>query len=227
MTLVKPHVTVNMAISADGKISSVRRETFSLGSREDRYLMDVLRARSDAVIVGARTLSLDGWAIRVRDAELRQKRRVRTGEPHPLNVVLSTRLDLKSGSQFFTHPRTKRLVMTTRAAPDKRLRSFAKTADVIVFSTKRVSPAAVLKNLSERGLKRVLIEGGGELNFSFFKANLVDEIYITVTPKILGGATAPTAVDGAGFLRDAQKQLTLKSCRRRGDEIFLRYIVTK
>ncbi len=221
----KPHVTINVAISADGKISSYRRETFSLGSAEDRYFMDVLRARADAVIVGARTLALDGWAIRIRHADIRRKRVVKQLAPHPLNVVLTTDLNLPARTEFFTHPDTHKLVITTRAAPPNRVARFKKLADVIVVPRKRIRPQDALRVLSERGVRRVLVEGGGTLNYSFFSEKLVDEIYVTVTPRILGGGTSPTAVDGKGFLRNSQVPLKLVSSRRRGDEVFLRYRV--
>jgi 2,5-diamino-6-(ribosylamino)-4(3H)-pyrimidinone 5'-phosphate reductase len=212
-----------MAISADGKISTRRRESFSLGSRADRELMDVLRARSDAVVIGAGTLRLDGWAIRVRDPEIRKKRREKGRPPHPLNVVLSTDLDLPASAQFFTHAATEKLVITTRSAPKSRIDRFRKLAEVAVLRSKRIRPSAVLELLAERGVRRVLVEGGGELNYSFIEAGLIDEIYITVTPRVIGGAKAPTAVDGAGFLKDTQVRLQLVSCRRRADEVFLRY----
>ncbi|MFQ5512490.1 MAG: RibD family protein [Candidatus Krumholzibacteriia bacterium] len=226
-TPTAPYVTLNVAISADGKIATRRRESFPLGSAEDRRLMDVLRARADAVVVGAGTVRSDGWAIRVRDAGLRAGRRRRRGAPHPLNVVPSARLDLSPGRQFFTHAETERLVLTTRAAPAARVRRFEKHASVIVLARKRIRPTDVLAQLSKRGVKRVLLEGGGELNYSFLEQNLVDEMYLTLTPRILGGRGAPTAVDGTGFLRASHIRLELRSCRRRDDEVFLRYRVIK
>jgi riboflavin-specific deaminase-like protein len=193
----------------------------------DRELMDALRARSDAVIIGARTLRLDGWAVRVRDPEIRKKRQEKGRPPHPLNVVLSTDLDLPASAQFFTHSTTEKLVVTTRAAAVSRVNRFRRLADIVVLPTKRIQPSAVLGVLAERGLRRVLVEGGGELNYSFLKAQLIDEVYMTVTPRIIGGAQAPTAVDGAGFLKDSQVRLQLVSCRRRVDEVFLRYRVLR
>lgn len=214
-----------MAMSADGKISTHRRETFSLGSPEDRHLMDVLRARADAVIIGAGTLKVDGWAIRVRDREVRKRRASRGRPPHPLNVVLTTALDLPAKTQFLADPRTEKLIITTRSAPPARIARFGKSAGIHVLPHKRIRARAALDVLAARGVRRVLLEGGGELNFSFFAANLVDEIYITVTPRILGGADAPTVVDGKGFLESAHPRLELASCRRRGNEVFLRYRV--
>jgi len=224
---VKPTVIVNMAMSADGKISSRRRETFPLGSAEDRRLMDVLRARADAVIIGANIVRLDGYAIRVRNKDLRDRRKRERGNAHPLNVVLTTTLDLPLGAQFFTHPRTPRLVVTTRQAPKARVERARRVADVEVLPRRRIDPQRVVDLLAARGCRHLLLEGGGELNYSFFERGLVDELFITVTPRILGGRDAPTVVDGKGFLAADHPDLNLVSCRRRGDEVFLRYRVER
>jgi 2,5-diamino-6-(ribosylamino)-4(3H)-pyrimidinone 5'-phosphate reductase len=224
---VRPHVGVNMAMSADGKVSTARRETFSLGSPWDRYLMDVLRARADAVVIGARTLSLDGWAIRVRHPAVRKRRLRQHRRPHPLNVVVSTDLDLPCEVEFFSFPETEKLVITTRRAGEARVRKFRKIAEVVVLPVGRIRPQDVLGVLGDRGVRRVLVEGGGTLNFSFLRDNLVDEIFLTVAPVIVGGAAAPTPVDGRGFLKDSLVRLKLVSSRRRGDEVFLKYCVVK
>jgi riboflavin biosynthesis pyrimidine reductase len=116
-------------------------------------------------------------------------------------------------------------VITTRRASPRRVARFGRLAEVVVLPRRQVRAADIVRTLEERGQCRILVEGGGELNFAFFKENLVDELYVTVTPRIIGGADAPTPVDGAGFLRAALKTLELVSSRRRGDEVFLRYRV--
>jgi len=223
----RPHVGVNMAMSADGKTSTYRRESISLGSPSDRYLMDVLRAKADAVVIGARTLSSDGWAIRVRHPDIRMQRVEQKRTPHPLNVVLSTDLRIPARAEFFTYPETEKLVITTRRAPATRVERFGRLAEVVVLPRERIRARDALRVLADRGAKRVLVEGGGTLNFSFFRENLVDEVYLTITPRILGGATAPTPVDGRGFLKNSHVRLKLVSSSRNGDELFLRYRVVK
>lgn len=220
---MRPHVTINMAMSVDGKISTRLREDFSFGSKEDRHLMDVLRARADAVLVGARTVAIGGWAIRVRDRDIRRKRVASGRTLHPLNVVLTRTLDLSSTKQFFTHNQTRRLVITTQAASDVRVRRFKKCAEVIVLPARRIRASRALKLLAERGIRRVLVEGGGTLNYAFFEEGLVDEIYVTITPRIIAGADAPTVVDGKGFLAANLFPLELVSSRRKDNEVFLRY----
>jgi len=218
----RSHIIVNMAISLDGRINTRRRERFALGSEHDRRLMDVLRERADAVIVGAGTVRHDGHPMLIRYADLRAKRVAAGKSTHPVNVVLSRDLDLPL-RPFFASDDVSRIVFTTRHAPAARLRRFAKVAEVVVLKGAHPSPAAVVDALRERGLKKLILEGGGEAHFAFAKADLVDEWYVTVTPRLIGGKAAPSFLDGEGFLKQNHIALRLVSQRRVGDEIYLRY----
>lgn len=218
-------VTVNMAMSVDGRITTRTREHFALGSENDRRLMDELRTRADAVIVGAGTVRHDGWPMIVRYDDLRQKRIARKRSPHPVNVVLSRALDLPARSAFFQSPDTERIVFTTRLAPPARVKRFMRVADVVVLPGRSLAPAAIVSQLHARGLHHLLLEGGGEIHFAFARAGLVDRLYVTVTPRLIGGKGAPSLLDGAGFLRRDHLRLELESLRRKGDEVFLRYRV--
>jgi len=216
-----------MAVSLDGRISTRRREQIVLGTRHDRHLMDVLRARADAVVVGAGTVRHDGFPILVRDAAVRARRVARGKRPHPVNVVLSRALDLPVSRPIFRRTDTERIVFTTGQAGARRLARIRRLAEVVVLPGRTLSPPAVLDALAARGLRRVLIEGGGEIHWAFARADCVDEIYVTLTPRLIGGAGAPTLLDGKGFLRDEHRRLKLLSCRRVGDELFLRYRVQR
>jgi 2,5-diamino-6-(ribosylamino)-4(3H)-pyrimidinone 5'-phosphate reductase len=220
----RPHVSVNMAMSLDGRISTRRREQITLGTRHDRHLMDVLRSRADAVIVGAGTVRHDGFPVLVRDRDVRRKRTDRGHPPHPVNVVLSRALDMPVARSIFQRKDTRRIVYTTRLSPPARRRRFERVAEVVVLPARTVSPRAVLRDLHARGMRNVLMEGGGELHFAFAKERLVDEIYVTVTPRLIGG-DAPSLLDGKGFLKADHVELELVSTRRVGDELFLRYRV--
>lgn len=220
----RPHVSVNMAISVDGRISTREREQITLGTRHDRHLMDVLRARSDAVIVGAGTVRHDGYPVLVRDPEVRRRRVARGRPPHPVNVVLSRALDLPMARPIFRRDDVRRIIFTTRAAPEAKRRRFERIAEVVVLRTKGISPRTVLRDLHGRGMTRVLMEGGGELHFAFARQHVVDEIYVTVTPRLIGG-DAPSLLDGRGFLKEDHLELDLLSTRRVGDELFLHYRV--
>lgn len=220
-------ITVNMAVSVDGRITTRTREHFALGSENDRRLMDELRTRADAVIVGAGTLRHDGWPMLIRYPDLRERRVRRRRPPHPVNVVLSRALDLPVGARFFRSSEAERIVFTTRQAPAARVKRFLRVAEVVVLPGKTISPASVVSHLHARGLYNLLVEGGGETHFSFAKAGLVDRLYVTITPRLIGGVGAPSLLDGAGFLRKDHLHLELESLRRKGDEVFLHYRVLR
>src|SRR5688572_33483564 len=136
----RSHIIVNMAISVDGRINSYRRERFSLGSEHDRRLMDVLRERADAIIIGAGTVRHDGHPMRIRYADLRARRIAAKKSAHPVNVVLSGDLDLPL-RPFFDGDDIARIIFTTRRAPAARRRRFENVADVVVLPGKTPSPA--------------------------------------------------------------------------------------
>lgn len=227
MTKKSAQLIVNMAVSVDGRITTRTREHFALGSENDRRLMDELRARADAVIVGAGTVRHDGWPMTLRYDDLRRRRVARGRSPHPVNVVLSSALDLPIGAHFFQAPGTERIVFTTRRAPAARVKRFGRVAEVVVLPGRTLTPAAIVNRLHARGLHHLLLEGGGEIHFAFAKAGLVDRLYVTVTPRLIGGTEAPSLLDGRGFLRRDHLRLELESVRRKGDEVFLRYRVLR
>jgi riboflavin-specific deaminase-like protein len=218
-------VIVNMAVSVDGRITTRAREHVALGSERDRRLMDELRTHADAVIVGAGTVRHDGHPMVIRYADLRA-RRLALGQPlHPVNVVMSRALDLSLRSRFFASKQTRRIVFTTSLAPSARVRRVARMAEVVVLRGKSLAPARVLDALRARGLRRVLLEGGGEVHFAFAKAGLVREVYVTVTPRLIGGKDAPSLLDGTGFLWKDHVRMRLVSAQRVGEEVFLHYRV--
>jgi riboflavin biosynthesis pyrimidine reductase len=110
-------------------------------------------------------------------------------------------------------------------APVARVKRFQKLAEVVVLPKKTLSPRDVLEVLRKRNVKNILLEGGGEIHFAFIKEDVVDEIYITLTPKLLGGVAAPSILDGRGFIAAEHRALRLVSSRRVGHELFLRYRV--
>jgi 5-amino-6-(5-phosphoribosylamino)uracil reductase len=218
----RSHVIVNMAVSVDGRINSRTRERFALGSEHDRRLMDVLRERADAVIIGAGTVRHDGHPMLLRYPDLVAKREKRGAAAHPVNVVLSGDLDLPL-RRFFAGDATQRIIFTTHRASAARIRKFQRVAEVVVLPGKNPAAAKVVEELRKRGLRKLILEGGGEVHFPFAKAGLVNEWYITITPRLIGGKNAPSFLDGEGFLKKDHIQLRLVSLRRVKDELFLRY----
>ena len=220
-----PYVMMNMAMSADGKISTRLREPITLGTVHDRLLMDRLRAQADAVIIGAGTLRVDGFPLLVRNSDVRRRRTSRGMDPHPVNILLSRSLAIPTHRLFFENPTTRKIIYTSRSAGLKKRKQLERYAEIVLVPVRSSFLKYVLSDLTGRGFKKVLVEGGGELNFSFFREGLVDEIYLTITPRIIGGGGAPTVVDGRGFLKHNHIKLGLRSVKRVGNELFLRYRV--
>lgn len=203
----------NLAISLDGKIASKDRGFVLLGTGKDHARMQVLRKRADAIIMGASTLRTFKQPLAVRGAR-RQ----------PLNVILSSDLTGVSPAwPFFTRAGFRRVIFVTGTVPRTRLARFERTSTVVPIDPRRSSAKQIITALSKIGVRRLLVEGGGGLMWQFARHDLIDEYNVTLTPWIVGGASAPTLVDGEGFGRRELLKLRLVSCRRVGQELYLVY----
>lgn len=211
----------NLAISLDGKISSILRSAERFPSEFDRRRMDELRFQADAVIHGASTLRDNPNPIKLRYPDLAKKRK------HPLNVILSRNLQFPVPSKFFDSTDTQRLIFTTSSAPKEKLKAIEKYSELIIINDDKITPEQVVEELAKRKIESLLIEGGGEIMFSFLKSKLIDELFVTICPIIFGGRNAPSLVGGEGFsLKDAPKLELIKSEEKVG-ELFLQYKVLK
>jgi riboflavin-specific deaminase-like protein len=226
----RPYVIVNMAMTADGKIATANRSVSSFGSRRDHDHLLELRATADAVLCGASTAGGDNITMGPGPIRLRRLRLRRGLAEFNLRIIASGSGRLDAQSSIFAHPFSPIIVLTTRRAPAANLRRLRTVADeVATFGTTDLDLAAALRWLRQQwNVKRLICEGGGELNDAMFRAGLVDELQLTVCPKVFGGRRAPTIVEGEGFARLADAaQLTLRSRRLEGDELFLVYEVAR
>jgi 2,5-diamino-6-(ribosylamino)-4(3H)-pyrimidinone 5'-phosphate reductase len=220
----RPRCFLNVAVSLDGKISSFDRGRPTFPSREDRRRMDLIRARADAVLIGAATLRATDFPLRIRSSALR-KRRLAQGRPEqPLNILLSSTLRVPLKGRFFTDQDTKRLVFTTPRARKKALETARQVAEILVWRGKSINLRRLMVELYRRGIRELLLEGGGATNFDFFRLGLVDEIYMTLCPVVIGGEKSPTSADGAGFRSSQFLRYAPASIQRTADEIFLHYL---
>ena len=225
MTPDRPYILLNYALSLDGKISTETRDPVRFTSRTDRGLMDEIRADADAVLIGAATLRAEDPPVRIQAARRRDERTRRGKPPHPVSIVLSRSMRLPSEGRFWKDDRVERIVATTEQTPAELTLPFEDKAEVIRAGRTSVDLVELCRVLSERGIGRLLVEGGGEVNMAFWEAGLVDEVYLTLCPVVIGGRNAPTAADGAGFAADRLRNLRLLESRRVGQEFFLRYRV--
>ena len=215
----------NLAISIDGKISSFDRKAKRFASDADRTRMEELRFEADAVIHGAGTVREHPHPILIKNQEFIKRRQEQGKSPHPLNVILSHSLDLPFPSKFFQSEETAKLIYTVRSANKEKLKKLSPYSELVIFQEDKIDPKRVVEDLGSRKVHSLLIEGGGELMASFLKANLINEMFVTVCPLIFGGKLAPTLVDGEGFLLPEAPRLQLLDSKVVNEELFLHYKV--
>lgn len=227
---MRPFTYLNLAISVDGKITTADRKLHGFGGPEDRDLMDELRARADAVMIGASTLREEDPPLLVTSPERLEQRRGDGLSPQPWNVIISRSLDLPAfeSSRFFQTGGFRKIIFTSEMqSPENiaRLQPFADVACVPEVAN-GIDLKAVSEKLSRMGVKNLLLEGGGTLNFAMLRDGLVDELNITLCPLVFGGATAPTAFSGDGFNFNQVPELKLVELKTGAcDRLFLKYRV--
>lgn len=224
-----PYITLNMAMTADGKTDTVERQGARISSPQDAERVDRLRAESDAVMVGGHTLLVEDPRLTVKSEALRAERRARGTTDNPIKVGVVTKADLKPDSRFLNQgPALIKIFTTEQTEPEQieRLRSCG--AQVFIMGVQRVDLNLVLSSLKRDGINRLMIEGGGTLNAELLKLGLVDEIYLYIAPLIFGGATAPTPVDGIGIShKDAIRLELIKVEETTDSGILVHYWVMK
>jgi len=213
-------VRANMVASSDGA-ATVQGASGALSSDGDRRLFVVLRGLADVVLVGAHTVRVERYGPpRPRDewATLRAGR-----QPAPPIAIVTGTLDLDLSSPLFTeapaYART--IVLTVESAPQERRAQAAKWADVVIAGSRHVDLTLAIKALADRGLHRVLTEGGPRLLGQLVAADLLDELCLTVSP-LLAGGDSPGITVGADLA--SPRRLRLGHVLEAEGSLFCRYV---
>lgn len=213
---MRPYVYLAAAITIDGRIAS--KTGFSrLSCPVDLKRLHALRAKVDAVLVGAKTVLVDNPRLTVRYVEGR----------NPIRVVVDGSLSLPPDLRVFDNS-APTIVLTTERAPPERIAALeSRGVKVLKFPSGSVPLREALEALYSMGVKSVLVEGGGHVNWQMLSQCLVDELIITVTPYAFGSGTS--LLEGPGYkdVDEAPFRLELKSAEvcECGQEVVLRYRV--
>jgi riboflavin biosynthesis pyrimidine reductase len=211
----RPFVFLNMVASVDGR-ATLGGRTNTLGSAADTLLLTELRALADAVLIGSGTLRAEGYARLVANPE-RVARRTAAGQPEtPTAVLLSRSLDLPWDAGLFAAADQPVLLYT---GSDAAVPPVAAPMEIVRLADP--APAAALADLRGRGVRALLCEGGPTLNRALLAGDLVDELFLTLSPLLAGNAEAPRIVEGEDL--PAPAGLALEWVLHHEGELFLRY----
>ena len=223
----RPFVAINMVMSADGR-TVVDGTERGLGSKLDQRLMRELRVYFDVVMNGGATFRASGTSARLNDPRLEQWRIERGMSPSPIAAVLTRSGDLPAERRFFTDDGFDAVIYLSSASPDDVRRELESRGRPVVVVPEGDEAAAALDHMQrELGASRVLVEGGAALNGNLMQQGLVDEYFLTLAPRIVGGDSAHPAVQWPGEPTAAGiRQLSLvHAMPAQTGELFLRYRV--
>jgi 2,5-diamino-6-(ribosylamino)-4(3H)-pyrimidinone 5'-phosphate reductase len=209
----RPYVILSAAISIDGKIAT-RTGRSNLSSKKDLVRVHNLRKNVDAILIGKNTVNVDNPSLTVRHVQGK----------NPIRVILDPTGSLSPKSKVIkSAKKTPTILVVSENASKNVEKLVAKGAQVIICGKKKINLKKLLQILGKRGIKRIVVEGGGTTNWYFFKEKLVDEIIITVTPYVLGGSTAISLVEGVGF-ENVSNSFKLKKIKKIQNELVLHYV---
>ncbi|MFG3558838.1 RibD family protein [Micromonospora sp. NPDC047557] len=221
----RPYVLLSCAASLDGYIDDASDQRLLLSNEDDLDRVDAVRASCDAILVGAATVRRDDPRLLVRSAS-RRAERVACGRPaSPTKVTLTARGDLDPTARFFTAGDPDRLVYCASGVLDKTRERVGRLATV-VDGGEPVDLAWILADLAARGVRRLMVEGGGTVHAQFLTAGLADELHLVVAPFFVGDRRAPRFVGEGRFPWHADRRARLAEARQIGDVVLLRYALS-
>jgi riboflavin-specific deaminase-like protein len=189
----RPYTVVNFVASADGH-AAFRGRSRWLSDDADRELFHGLRERVDAVMAGTGTLRAERYGRMVRDPDRRQRRAASGLHPEPLSVIFTRSGDVPTGIPLFSDPGSRVVVFTPSALDTSGL---AAEVDVVRLDAGELTLTTMMRRLrSDYDVRSLLCEGGPTLFGALLQENLVDELFLSLAPRLTGGGTAPAITAG-------------------------------
>jgi 5-amino-6-(5-phosphoribosylamino)uracil reductase len=218
----RPYTILSCGISLDGYLDGASRERLVLSNDEDLDRVDSVRAGCDAILVGAATVRNDNPRLLVRRPDLREQRRSMGLPETPMKVTLTERARLDACSNFFTTGEVEKVVYCASRSVSPARRRLGAVATVLDGGA-RVDVRRVVEDLHARGVRRLMVEGGGSVHTQFLTADLADELHLVMAPFFVGSSRAHRFVGDGVFPWHAGRRAHLAETRQIGDVVLLRY----
>lgn len=221
----RPYTLLSCGMSIDGYLDSAAPRRLELSNGADFDRVDAVRASCDAILVGAATVRNDNPRLLVRSKSRRDERTGRGLPPSPIKVTVTERLELDPCTDFFTTGETEKLVYC--ASPrvlDARTR--LGSVATVVDGGAPIEMRRITEDLGDRGVRRLMVEGGSKVHTQFLTGNLADELQLVVAPFFVGDSRAPRFVGDGRFPWNPGRRATLADVRQIGDVVLLRYALS-
>lgn len=213
----KPYTILNAAMTLDGKIAT-RTGSSEISGPEDLLRVHQLRKEVDAIMVGVNTVLVDDPRLTVHKIPAKDR-------DQPLRIVVDSKARTPANARIFNRDAPSLIAVSQRAKQDK-IQSIPGNVTIIECGEEQVDLDILMQELSERGIKTLLLEGGATLNYSMLIRGLVDEVRICIAPMIVGGADAKSLVEGEGISQmDKAIKLDLRKTYHCGKDLILEYKV--
>jgi 5-amino-6-(5-phosphoribosylamino)uracil reductase len=212
-------------MSIDGYLGAASPRRLELSNDADFDRVDAVRASCDAILVGAATVRNDNPRLLVRSQSRREERAARGLPASPCKVTVTERIQLDPASDFFTTGETEKLVYCASSRVVDARSRFESVATV-VDGGQPVEMRRVTEDLGDRGVQRLMVEGGGKVHTQFLIDDLADELQLVVAPFFVGDSRAPRFVSDGRFPWNSHQRATLAEVRQIGDVVLLRYALS-
>jgi 5-amino-6-(5-phosphoribosylamino)uracil reductase len=221
----RPYTILSCGISLDGYLDAATQQRLVLSNEADLERVDAVRAECDAILVGAATVRNDNPRLLVRQPALRQQRRARGLCESPMKVTVTERAQLDACSNFFATGDSEKLVYCASRSVSVARRRLGGVATVI-DGGEPVEVPYLARDLYSRGVRRLMVEGGGRVHTQFLTADLADELHLVVAPFFVGNSRAHRFVGDGAFPWNPQHRAHLAETRQIGDVVLLRYALS-
>ena len=205
-------------MSIDGKIST-RKNDSAISSKLDLVRVHKLRSTVDGIMIGISTVLEDDPMLNVRFST--------TGMKNPTRIIIDSKARIPLNSRIIdSSNKIQTIIAVTHNASSRKIKEIQKKgAQVLVYGNGKVNLRNVFKQLEKMGLKKIIVEGGGEINWSVLRLGLVNELVVTISPVVIGGRDAKTLVEGKGFtnISDGIKMKLSNTIIQNKNEIVLFY----